>query len=123
GLLFPSCLKAFGALGSAEEFAEVARLLPVYGRQLHLAILDALVAIQQRHKEGNPEGEDLLGIFQSEIATGDSICAHQAVRALGYLASRDDVYEFLLSCLSNPEGAIRRAAIKSLRVHRRPGLD
>jgi len=123
GFLLVPCLKALGALGSEVEFAEMVRLLPHSDRYLHGPILDALIAIHQHHKSGNPDGEDLLSILRAEIEQGDPICGHQAVRALGYLSSRDNVYDFLLSCLSHPESTVRRAAVKSLRVNRRLGLE
>ena len=118
-----SCLKAFGALGGAGEFAEVAALLAVRGPHLRPAILDALAAIHQRHP-GKVEGVDLLLALQAVVDGGDSpLCRYQAVRALGFLSSREDVFSFLLSCLSSPERLVRLGAIESLRTSARPELE
>jgi hypothetical protein len=45
------------------------------------------------------------------------------MRALGFLSSRDDVYSFLVSCLSSPERLVRLGAIESLREAPQPGLQ
>jgi HEAT repeat protein len=124
--LLTSCLKAFGALGSAEEFAEITRLLPLCGRHLHPAILGALIAIHQHHPDGhaaNAGDEDLLAPLQAVAESGDVLCRYQAVLVLGFLSSQDNVYSFLLSSLANPEGMIRRAAIESLRANGRAELS
>ncbi len=123
GFLLVPYLKAFGALGSAVEFAEMVRLLPLTDSYLRGPVLDALIAIHQRHKNGDPGGEDLLSILRAEIEHGNPLCGHQAARALGYLSSRDKVYDFLLSCLSHPDCMIRSGAIQSLRVNPRPDLE
>jgi HEAT repeat protein len=117
-----SCLKAFGAMGTAREFVEVAGLLAVRGPHLRPAILDALVAIDQRH-QGEDHGEDLLPVLRPVVEAGDSpLCRYQAVRALGFLSSRDDVYQFLVACLASPERLVRMGAIESLRGAPHPGL-
>jgi HEAT repeat protein len=133
-----SCLKAVGALGTAREFVEVAGLLAVCGRHLRPAILGALVAIYQRHPAGTPaedpaegpaddaaekQAEDLLPAIRAVVDGGDPpLWRYQAVRALGFLLSRDDVYSFLVSRLSSPERLVRLGAIESLRRSPQPGL-
>ncbi len=118
-----SCLKAIGALGTEREFAEVAGLLAVRGPQLRPAILGALIAIHQRHPE-TAHDEDLLPILRIVIDDLDApLCCYQAVRALGFVSSRDDVYAFLLGCLSSPERLVRLGAIESLRETARPELE
>jgi len=118
-----SCLKAIGALGTAAAFTEVADLLAVRGPSLRPAILGALIAIHQRHPT-EAHGEDLWPVLEAAVADGDPpLCRYQAVRALGSLFSRDDVYAFLVSCLRNPERMVRLAAIESLREKARPGLE
>jgi hypothetical protein len=117
------CLKALGALGASAEFAEVAGLLASRGPHLHPAILGALVAIHQRHP-AEAHGEDLLPTLRSVVDGGDPpLCRYQAVRALGFLSSRDDVYRFLVSCHSSPERLVRLGAIESLRGAPQPGLQ
>ena len=118
-----SCLKAIGALGRAGEFVEVAGLLAVCDPHLRPAILGALIAIHQRHP-AKAHGNDLLPALQVVVDDGDPpLCRYQAVRALGFLSSRDDVYSVLISCLSSPERLVRLGAIESLRATRRPGLE
>ena len=118
-----SCLKAIGALGTAEEFVEVAGLLPVRCSHLRPAILGALIAIHQRYP-AKALGADLLPALQTVVDDGDPpLCRYQAVRTLGFLSSRDDVYSFLVFCLSSPERLVRLGAIESLRVAERPGLE
>jgi HEAT repeat protein len=120
--LLVSCLKAIGALGSAGEFVEVASLLTVRGPHVRPAILDALTAIHQRHP-AKVDGVDLLAALQAVVDDEDSpLCRYQAVRALGYLSSRDDVYRFLVACLSSAERLVRLGAIESLRMTERPGM-
>jgi HEAT repeat protein len=117
-----SCLKAFGTLGAAREFVEVAGLLAVRGHHLRPAILGALVAIRQRHPT-EVKGEDLLPPLRAVVDNGDPpLCRYQAVRVLGFLSSHDDVYSFLVSCLSSPERLVRLGAIESLRGASQPGL-
>jgi HEAT repeat protein len=117
------CLKALGALGASAEFAEVAGLLAVRGPHLRPAILGALAAIHQRHP-AEPHDEDLLPALRAVVDDGDPpLCRYQAVRALGFLSSRDDVYRFLVSCLSSPERLVRLGAIESLRGAPQPGLQ
>ncbi len=87
-----SCLKAIGALGTEREFAEVAGLLAVRGAQLRPAILAALIAIHQRYP-GTAHDEDVLPVLRIVIEQQDApLCRYQAVRALGFVSSRDDVY-------------------------------
>ena len=118
-----SCLKAIAALGTAADAAEVANLLAVRGPHLRPAILSALIAIHQRHP-AQAHGEDLLPAIEAVVAGGDPpLCRYQAVRALGCLFSRDDVYAFLIACLSSPERLVRLGAIESLRETARPGLE
>ena len=118
-----SCLKAIGALGTAGEFIEVAGLLAVRGPNLRPAILGALAAIQQRHPAAAHK-EDLLPALRAVVDDGDPpLCRYQAVRALGFLSSRDDVYSFLISCLSSPERLVRLGAIEALRAAPHPGLQ
>jgi HEAT repeat protein len=121
--LLVSCLKALGALGSAGEFAEVADLLAVRGPHLRPPILDALAAIHQRHPV-RVDGVDLLPALQAVVDDGDlPLCRYQAVRALGFLSCRDDVFSFLVSCLASPERLVRLGAIESLRTSGRPELE
>ncbi len=116
-----SCLKAIAALGSAREFAEVASLLPVRAPHLRPAMLGALVAIYPRCRPLDP-GESLLPALRAVVEGADPpLCRYQAVRVLGYWASRDDVYNFLVSCLSGRERLVRLAAAESLRMTQRSG--
>ncbi len=118
-----SSLKAIGALGAVHDFEEVAALLAVRGAHLRPSILDALTAIHQRHPE-KVVGLDLLPALQAVVDQGDSpLCRYQAVQALGFLASRDDVFAFLVSCLSSRERLVRLGAIESLRTSGRPELE
>ena len=118
-----SLLKALAALGSAEEFAEVASLLPVRGPHLRPAILSALIAILPRCQLPVLAG-NLLPCLQAVVNGGDPpLCRYQAVRVLGFWAARDDVCSFLVSCLSNPERMVRLGAAESLRTTDRPGLQ
>jgi HEAT repeat protein len=118
-----SCLKAIGALGTEREFAEVAGLLAVRGAQLHPAILAALIAIHQRYP-GTAHDEDVLPVLRIVIDHQDApLCRYQAVRALGFVSSRDDVSAFLIGCLTSPERLVRLGAIESLRETCRPGLE
>jgi HEAT repeat protein len=121
--LLVSCLKALGALGTDGEFEEVAALLTVRGPHLRPAILSALIAVHQRHP-AKSHIEDLLPALQAMADDGDPpLCRYQAVRALGFLSSRDDIYSFLVSCLSSPERLVRLGAIESLRATERPGVE
>jgi len=82
---------------------------------LRPAILGALVAIHQRHP-AEARSEDLLPALRAVVDDGDPpLCRYQAVRALGFLSARADVYRFLVSCLSSPERLVRLGAIESLR--------
>lgn len=118
-----SCLKAIGALGTGDDFEEVAGLLAARGPHLRPPILDALSAIHQRHPE-KVVGLDLLPALQAVVDDGDSpLCRYQAVQALGFLASRDDVFAFLVSCLSSRDRLVRLGAIESLRTSGRPELE
>jgi hypothetical protein len=51
------------------------------------------------------------------------LCRYQAVRVLGFWASRDDVFAFLVSCLSSTERLVRLGAAEFLRTADRPGLE
>jgi hypothetical protein len=117
------CLKAMAALGSDGDFARVAGLLPTRSPHLRPAILSALIGIYSRYPSADRAG-DLLVALRKVVENGDPpLCRYQAMGALGLLAARDDVYEFLISCLSNPERLIRLGAIESLRGAARQGLD
>jgi HEAT repeat protein len=132
--LLASCLRAIAALGSQLEFAEVASLLFARGPHLRPAILGALIAIHERTQPGaivaagqrcelSDAGERLLPALQAVVANGDpALCRYQAVRALGFWTTRDDVFEVLVSCLSHPERLVRLGAIESLRLTERPGI-
>jgi HEAT repeat protein len=116
-----SCLKAIAALGSG-EFTEVAGLLPVRGPHLRPAILSALIAILARCPSADPD-ENLLRALRGVVENGDPpLCCYQAVRVLGFFASRDDVCAFLVACLSSTERLVRLGAAESLRMTDRPGL-
>ena len=116
-----SCLKAIAALGSAREFAEVASLLPVRAPHLRPAMLSALLAIYPRCRPLDP-AEDLLQFLRDVVNNGDSpLCRYQAVRVLGFWAGRDDIYAFLVSCLSSTERLVRLGAAETLRTIERPG--
>jgi HEAT repeat protein len=118
-----SSLKAIGALGTVHDFEEVVVLLAARGAHLRPSIVDALTAIHQRHPE-KMVGLDLLPTLQAVIDKGDSpLCRYQALQALGFLASRDDVFAFLVSCLASPERLVRLGAIESLRTSERPELE
>jgi len=118
-----ACLKTIGAVGSARDFAGVAGLLTVRGANLRSAILAALIAIHQRYPETAP-GEDLLPALEAVVEGGDPpFCRYQAVRTLGFLLSREDVYAYLVSCLSSPERRVRLGAVESLRGAGRPGVE
>jgi HEAT repeat protein len=115
-----SCLKAIAALGSAREFAEVARLLPVRAPHLRPAMLSALLAIYPRCQPLEPS-DDLLQVLRDVVNNGDSpLCRYQALRVLGLWASRDDIYTFLVSCLSSTERMIRLGAAETLRIEAGP---
>jgi HEAT repeat protein len=115
------CLRAFGALGTASELVEVASLLAIRASHLRPAILGALVAIHQRHPS-EVYGEAFLPALQAVIEDGNPpLCRYQAVRALRFLSSRDDVYAFLVSCLSSPERLVRLGAVETLSAAERPG--
>jgi HEAT repeat protein len=117
-----SCLKAIGALGTDREFVEVASLLVKRGPQLRPAILGALIAIHQRHA-GIAHDDDLLPLLRiaiDDLATPG--CCYQGVRALGFVSARDDVYAFLIACLSSPERLVRLGAVETLQEQPRAGL-
>jgi|ERR1035437_454445 HEAT repeat protein len=119
--LLASCLKALGALGSVTEFAEVASLLPIRSPHLRPAMLSALIAIHPRCPSLEP-GELLLPSLQAVVEDGDApLCRYKAVQVLGFWATRDDVYSFLVSCLGSTERLVRIAAAESLRMTERPG--
>jgi len=115
-------LKAIGGLGTADDFPEVAGLLATLPLRLRPAILSALIAIHRRYP-ATDHGDVLLPAVRAVAENGDPAAGrYEAVRALGYLSSRDDVYSFLVSCLNSPERLVRLAAIESLRVTKRPEL-
>ena len=115
------CLGAIGALGTAAELAGLAELLATRDSHLRPAILDALVAIHRRYPEA-AYGEALVPALQAVIEDGEPpLCRYQAVRALGFLSSRDDVYALLVSCLSSTERLVRLGAAETLRATERPG--
>jgi len=121
--LLASCLKAIAVLGSAREFAEVATLLLVRGRHLRPAILDALTALHPRCQLPDT-GQALLPAVRAVVEDGDPpLCRYQAIRLLGFWAIDDDIYQFLIFCLSNPERLVRLGAAESLRISGRHGLD
>ena len=121
--LLASCLKAIAALGSAREFAEVASLLPVRGLHLRPAILGALMVISPRCPFADP-GEGLLTTLRAVVEdAGPPLYRYQAVRLLGYWATRDDVHGLLVSCLSSTERLVRLGAAEALRTAQRPGVE
>jgi HEAT repeat protein len=121
--LLASCLKAIAVLGSEKEFAEVANLLLVRGPHLRPAILSALTAMHPRCQLADA-GDSLLPAVRAVIENGDPpLCRYQAVRLLGFLSIQDDVYGFMVSCLSNPERLVRLGAAESLRMTGRPGFE
>jgi HEAT repeat protein len=121
--LLASCLKVIAVLGSAEEFAEVASLLSVRGPHLRPAILGALTLMQPRCQLSDAH-EDLLQAVRAIVEDGDPpLCRYQAVRLLGFWAIHDDVYAFMVSCLSNPERLVRLGAAESLRMTGKPGFE
>jgi hypothetical protein len=118
-----SWLKAFGSLGTTREFPEVAGLLTTRGPQLMPAILASLIAIHKRNPEQS-QGDVLLPAIRAVAENGDlPLGRYQAVRSLGFLSVREDVYAFLLECLSSSERLVRLAAIESLRMGPRRGLE
>jgi hypothetical protein len=57
------------------------------------------------------------------VDDGDpALCRYRAVRVLGFWTARDDVYEFLVSCLSSTERMVRLGAVETLRENGRPDL-
>jgi HEAT repeat protein len=121
--LLASYLKAMAALGSTREFAEVANLLLVRGPHLRPAILSALIAICARCPLPDP-GEGLLPTLRAVVEDGDPpLCRYQAVRVLGFWATRVDVYGLLVSCLSSTERLVRLGAAETLRTLQRPGVE
>jgi HEAT repeat protein len=117
------CLKAAAALGTDQDFAEVARLLPVRGPHLRPAILNALLEICPRRLSQAPV-EELLPALRAVVEDGDPpLCRYQAVRLLGFWAARDEVYWLLVACLSSTERLVRLGAAESLRMTPRPELE
>jgi hypothetical protein len=115
------CLKVFAALGTESDFAEIARLLSERGISLRSAILETLLAIQQRRvrERGAPPelDEGLLAIFRGIVESNDPApCRYQAVRVIGFWANRDDVAAFLETCLASPERFVRLGATEALRT-------
>ena len=118
-----SYLKAIAALGSAREFAEVASQLYVRGSNLRPAILSTLMAIHRRCPSLEAS-EILLSELETLVDSGDPpVCRYQAVRLLGLLSGRDDVYAHLVSWLSSTERLVRLGAAEAIRVTGRPGLE
>ncbi len=117
------CLKAVAAMGSADEFVELVSLLPVRAAHLRPAILNAIIATYP--DEVSPELVDaLLPALRAVADSKDSpLCRYQAIRALGLMVDRDDVYSYLVACLSGPERLVRLGAIESLRKATRSSLD
>jgi HEAT repeat protein len=114
-------LRVIGAFGTAAELMGLVELLATRSSHLRPAILDAVIAIHRRYPE-EAYGEALLSALRAVVENGDPpLCRYQAVRALGLLSSRDDVYTFLASCLSSSERLVRLAAAESLRMAERPG--
>jgi HEAT repeat protein len=121
--LLASCLKAIAVLGSSAEFAEVANLLLVRGPHLRPAILDALTALHPRCQLLDA-GKALLPAVRAVVEDGDPpLCRYQAIRLLGFWAIDDDVYQYIISCLSNPERLVRLGAAESLHISGRPGFE
>lgn len=119
-LLMPY-LKSIGALGSDREFREVATRFG--GRVAHLCspILGALAAIYPRCQPFEAD-ENLLAALRSAVDNQDPLCRYEAVRVLGFWGAREDVYPFLIDCLSNPERLVRLGAAEALRATERAGL-
>ena len=114
-------LKAIGALGTAAELSGLAELLVTCNSHLRPAILGALIAIHQRHPE-EAYCEPLVPALEAVVEDGDPpLYRYQAVRALGLLATRDDVYSFLISCLSSSERLVRLGAAETLRTSAHAG--
>ena len=118
-----SCLKAIGALGTASDAAEVARLLNIRGPHVRPAILAALLAIYQRHPIQSHDADLRPALEAIAADAGPPLGRYQAVRALGALFPADDVFAFLIACLSSGERMVRLGAIESLRETGRPGLE
>ena len=117
------CLRAIGALGTAGNLVELACLLAIGAPHLRPAILASLIAIHQRHP-AETHVETLLPALQAVVEDGDPpLCRYQALRAIGLLAPRDDIYGFLVSCLYSPERLVRLAAAESLRTAEQPRLE
>jgi len=122
--LLAAFLKAMAVWGTAEDFNEVAALLPLRGPHLRSAILGALFAIRARCPSAAANTGALLAALRRIVEDGDPpLCRYQAVRILAFLAAEDDVYAFLVACLSSPERLVRLAAAESLRAAGRPGLE
>jgi HEAT repeat protein len=115
------CLKAIGALGTATELAGLLELLATRTSHLRSAILAALIAIHQRHPE-EACGQALAPALVAVVEDGDpALCRYQAVRALGLLSARDDVYAFLVSCLASSERLVRLGAAETICAAKHPG--
>lgn len=121
------CLKAIAALGSARQFPEVAALLKKRAQPVRPAVLNALLAIQQRclaEQSAPPAMDDLLADLRSLIESDNPPpCRYQAVRLLGFWAERDEISAFLVGCLTNPERMVRLGAAEALQSSTRPKLD
>jgi HEAT repeat protein len=115
------CLSAIGALGTATELTGLADLLATRNFHLRPAILAALISIHQRHPD-EAYGQVLAPALMAVVEDGNPpLCRYQSVRALGLLSARDDVYAFLVSCLSSSERLVRLGAAETLRAAEHPG--
>jgi len=122
------CLKVIAAFGSAGEFPEVAALLAKRAQAVWPAILNALLAIQQRCLGEDAASlemdEPLLADLRNLIETHNPApCRYQAARLLGFAAERDEIAAFLVGCLTHPERLVRLGAAEALQSSARPKLD
>lgn len=113
GYLQWSFLKLLGAKGGTQDVGEVASLIGRQGLEGH--VLNALTALHTRI--GHlvlPEtlSEPLQKLAQTAASPLDS---YRAVRLLGALLYREEVFEFVQGCLGHSEKAIRVAAVQALR--------
>jgi HEAT repeat protein len=121
--LLAPCLKAIAVLGMESQFDEVASLLLVRDANLHSAILSALIGIHTRCPSYEPD-ENLLLALRAMIENEKApLCCYQALRIIGFCAARDDLYAFLISCLSSKERLVRLGAAESIRMASRYEAD
>jgi HEAT repeat protein len=86
-------------------------------------MLGALLAIFPRCPSLEP-GETLLPALRAVVEEeGPPLCRYQAVRLLGNWVGRDEVYDFLVSCLSSTERLVRLGAAESLRMAQKPECE